>query len=69
MLLYENKDFVEKIKIRKNMLKDLTVSLRKSGIYIKRKMVLKCYLAVIILCDVVFYHINDYIFSYIYISV
>ena len=27
MLLYENKYFVEKIEIRKNMLKDLTVSL------------------------------------------
>ena len=29
MLLYENKYFVEKIEIRKNMLKDLTVSLTK----------------------------------------
>ena len=28
MLLYENKYFVEKIEIRKNMIKDLTVSLR-----------------------------------------
>ena len=29
MLLYENKYFVEKIEIRKNMLKDLTVSLTR----------------------------------------
>ena len=28
MLLYENKYFVEKIEIRKNILKDLTVSLK-----------------------------------------
>ena len=32
MLLYENKYFVEKIEIRKNMLKDLTVSLRVNKI-------------------------------------
>ena len=32
MLLYENKYFVEKIDIRKNMLKDLTVSLSEKMI-------------------------------------
>ena len=32
MLLYENKYFVEKIEIRKNMLKDLTVSLKENKI-------------------------------------
>ena len=32
MLLYENKYFVEEIEIRKNMLKDLTVSLNRLGL-------------------------------------
>ena len=39
MLLYENKYFVEKIEIRKNMLKDLTVSLN----YFRNILVLEFY--------------------------